>query len=987
MNKYILVIILSILSSIYVIGQNNSFSRVESLISQGEYSAALDELSSLSTPEGHNVEYYRILCQMKLSPIKSCDMLDNFLSQYPSSPHRTRLISSMADALWDKSEYSLALKYYSMLDRFTYADEAQRSRHNYRLSYCQYATGDYPSARQGMYTLIESPTYGADATYIYAHICYSMGDISLAAEYFEKIKDHPRYKAKTNAYLSGIYLESGHWDKAIAAATAYLSSDEKSPQDTPSVKKNLAIAYFNHGDYDKCLPLLIENTGNSTPEDNEKYMIGYSYYRTGDYTNALSTLHSLLEKKCNYTQQSYFVVGDIYLKTGKKNMALDAFRSAAMLESEPSITENAWYNYAMLSYEIGNPYMSVSQVMKEYLNRYPTSTHSSQVYDYMVDSFLSSGEYEEAVKCIEGMSLNSDASREALQKASFYLASQKLEDRDLDAAIKYYIKSASQDYDPLLTARAYFWAGETYIRLGLYDEARDMYSAFNSHPLCRNTPEWESIDYQLGYLYSESRDYSLALKHFNSYLKKPLSKDSKADVQMRIGDCLFALGKYKEALSSYTAALGGSSVPLDYLSYQRTICMGIMGDYASQVKSLNNFLDQYPDSPLRSSVRYDLGVAYQRLNQNDKAIDAFLSIEKEESASNDLIAQGKSRAAAAYYNRGDSERSLSLYKEVVEKYPSSPVMPQSMRWARQISVERGESDNFIQWSQNVNSTPIDMLSMDSLQWETARKFYIQKDYPTSIIHLNRYTEKYPTGVFLPDVIYSRGESYLAIADTASAKKDYLTLSSQKGGKHTEAALYKYIDIMIKQDSAYYALPQIEELYNIATHDDNRKYAAINALGIYYDEQDWEGVKRYADIIRSQYKNDSRLYADATVALYATLVEEEKYEEASQLTDDVMRVAVDENMARGLYYRARIEYNEKKYETSIKTITYLCSQYPMYKYIGARSLILLAQNYYATGDTYQSGYILDNVISSTTYSDIRNEATLINEYIKSKNTDK
>ena len=115
MNKYILVIILSILSSVYVIGQNNSFSRVESLISQGEYSAALDELSSLSTPEGHNVEYYRILCQMKLSPIKSCDMLDNFLSQYPSSPHRTRLISSMADALWDKSEYSLALKYYSML--------------------------------------------------------------------------------------------------------------------------------------------------------------------------------------------------------------------------------------------------------------------------------------------------------------------------------------------------------------------------------------------------------------------------------------------------------------------------------------------------------------------------------------------------------------------------------------------------------------------------------------------------------------------------------------------------------------------------------------------------------------------------------------------------------------------------------------------------------------------------------------------------------
>ncbi|MBR4402068.1 MAG: tetratricopeptide repeat protein, partial [Flavobacteriales bacterium] len=375
------------------------------------------------------------------------------------------------------------------------------------------------------------------------------------------------------------------------------------------------------------------------------------------------------------------------------------------------------------------------------------------------------------------------------------------------------------------------------------------------------------------------------------------------------------------------------------------------------------------------------------LNQNDKAIEAFLSIEKEKATTTDLIAQGKSRAAAAYYNRGDSKRSLALYKEIVEKYPSSPVMPQSMRWARQISVERGESDSFIKWSGEVNSTPIDMLSMDSLQWETAHKFYVQKDYPMAITHLDRYTAQYPTGLFLPDVIYARGESYMGIGDTTAAKKDYLALSTQKGGKYTENALLKYTDIMIKQDSAYYALPQIEGLYNVASHEENKKYAAINALGIYYDEQDWEGVKRYADIIRSQYKSDARLYADASVALYATLVEEGEYKQASQLTEDVMRVAVDENMARSLYYRARIEYEDKNYEASIKTITYLCSQYPMYKYIGARALILLAQNYYATGDTYQAGYILENVMSSTTYTDIRNEASLINEYIKSKNTDK
>ena len=986
--RYIYTIIFVLLTSAYMMGQNATFSRIESLISQGEYSAALDELSSISSTDNHNVEYYRIMCQMRLSPTKACEMLDAFLVNYPTSTHRTQLISSMADAMWDRTEYGTALKYYSMLDRFTYADEIQRSRHNYRLAYCQYANGDYDAARRGMYNLIDDATYGTDATYIYAHICYDDGDLALAAEYFEKIKDSAPYNNKSNAYLCGIYLNTRNWNKAIEAGEAFLSSYNDNSTDISTVKKNLATAYFNNGGYDKCLSILQEMVKTSPASDDEQYMIGYSHYRCGNDDSALETLKVLREKKCNYTQQSFFVTGDIHLKSGRKMMALDAFRSAAKMESDPTTTYNAWYNYAMLSYEVGNPYTSVSQVMKEFLEKYPTSTHSPQVYDYMVDSFLSSGEYEEAVKCIEGMGLSSDNSRRALQESSFYLAAQKMEERQLDAAVKYYNKSIAQDIDPQLTARAYFWAGECYIRMGMYDDARRMYAAFNSHPASRNTPEWASIDYQMGYLYSESRDYSLALQHFNSYLKKSqLSRDEKADVQMRIGDCLFALGRYKEALSTYTAAQAGSSTPQDYIAYQRTLCMGIMGDYASQVKSLNAFLDTYTESPLRASVRYDLGVAYQRLDQNDKAIESFLSIEKENSTTTDLIAQGKSRAAAAYYNRGDSKRSLALYKEIVEKYPSSPVMPQSMRWARQISVEIGESDDFIKWSGNVNSTPIDMLSMDSLQWETAHKFYVQKDYPMAITHLDRYTAQYPMGLFLPDVLYTRGESYMGIADTTSAKKDYLSLSTQKGGKYTESSLLKYTDIMIKQDSAYYALPQLEELYNVATHDENKKYAAINALGIYYDEQDWEGVKRYADIIRSQYKSDARLYADASVALYATLVEEGEYKQASLLTEDVMRVAVDENMARSLYYRARIEYEDKNYEESIKTITYLCNQYPMYKYIGARALILLAQNYYATGDTYQAGYILENVMSSTTYTDIRNEASLINEYIKSKNTDK
>ena len=265
--RYIYTIIFVLFTTVGMMGQNASFSRIESLISQGEYSAALDELSSISTADMHSVDYYRIMCQMKLSPAKACEELDAFLVNYPTSTHRTQLISSMADAMWDRSEYGTALKYYSMLDRFTYADETQRSRHNYRLAYCQYATGNYDAARRGMYTLIDDTTYGVDATYIYAHICYDDGDLALAAEYFEKIKDSAPYNKKSNAYLCGIYLNTRNWGKSIEAGEAFLSSTASDSTDVHTVKKNLATAYFNNGEYDKCLSILQEELKASTPSD------------------------------------------------------------------------------------------------------------------------------------------------------------------------------------------------------------------------------------------------------------------------------------------------------------------------------------------------------------------------------------------------------------------------------------------------------------------------------------------------------------------------------------------------------------------------------------------------------------------------------------------------------------------------------------------------------------------------------------------------
>ncbi|MDD4819413.1 MAG: tetratricopeptide repeat protein [Flavobacteriales bacterium] len=965
--------------------QSNPLDRAEALISSKEYSAALEELnkiSSISVGENEIADYLRVVCNIHINATRATVVVDEFLKSYPASTRKVDLVISEADALWQKNDFANARKYYIMTDKFSIKDPQLRNTFSYRKAYCAYATGDYQIARAGMYSLLDDKVYGQDACYIYGHICYTQGDMGIAQQSFEKIQDSPKYAEKAGIYLTNIYFARKDYPKTISSAEKVLKNTKNTNEDIVGVKKTLARAYFNSENYTKAIPLFKESFASTVPTAEEEYLLGYAYYRCGQNAQAESSLSSLTEKNDIYAQKSLFILGDIYLKSGKKNLAFDAFKKASAMDFDPSVKQNAWYNYALLSYEIGNPYTSVSSVIREYLSLYPESPYATQMYDYLIDSFISAKEYEEAISCIESMRLDSPKAKQAHQMACFYLAGQKLTDRDYDAALKYYTKTAEINFDPTTTARAHFWAGETYTRMGMNSKAEEEFTVFSTYPANTNTDEHKRLNYQLGYLSATKGDYSSALNYFSQYSKNNLSNDEIADVNMRLADCYFALGQYSKAQSLYSKAATGAYVPKDYLSYQNALCMGIQGQYKEQINALTRFLNTYTQSSLRGVARYDLGVAYQKTNQNAKALEAFTAVEKEKNTG-DIVPQAMTKAALVLYNDGKTDQALSMYQKVVEKYPSAEVTPVAMRWARQIFVENGKSDEFITWNNSIGATPIDQLSLDSLHYETAEKHFSKEEYTQAITSYDEYLKRYPSGLFTPDALYHRAQSYIFIKDTAKAKEDYKTLADTDAGKYTENSLVKYIDLMSKTDQMYQALPYLEKLYQTATSEDNKKYALVNILSVYDNEQDWDNVIKYADIVRNDYKKDLALYADASTAMYVALVENEQYDKAKKMTSAVKKIAADQNMARVLYYEAQILYMDQKYDASIENITKLSTSYPMYKYIGARALLLLAKDFHAKNDEYQANYIIDNVISNTTYDDVLAEAKALKEYINSK----
>ncbi len=75
---------------------------------------------------------------------------------------------------------------------------------------------------------------------------------------------------------------------------------------------------------------------------------------------------------------------------------------------ETEIQKDAWLNYAKLSYEIGNPYKSVPEVLQEYLELCPSSTHKEEIDNLIISSFIASKDYQGALEFLKNQKITKE---------------------------------------------------------------------------------------------------------------------------------------------------------------------------------------------------------------------------------------------------------------------------------------------------------------------------------------------------------------------------------------------------------------------------------------------------------------------------------------------------------------------------------------------------------------------------------------------------
>jgi TolA-binding protein len=666
----------------------------------------------------------------------------------------------------------------------------------------------------------------------------------------------------------------------------------------------------------------------------------------------------------------------------KKPEALNAFRNASQMDFDLKIQEDAWLNYAKISYEIGNPYQSVPQVLTGYLDKYPKTSYREEIETLLIDSYITSKNYAEAMKLLEGK--RSFENRVAYQKVTFYRGIEVYNEGDYNTANAFFSKSIDEAKDAQFTARATFWKAETDYHLTNYNDALVGFKQFQNQSRASGTKEFENIDYNIAYTYFKLKNYPEATKYFQNFISKNKKEKLRLnDAYLRLGDGYFVSSDYNKAIAAYDDAIAIHEIETDYADFQKTMSYGYIGQNAKKIKDLNTFIDGYPRSSLRDDAMYELANSYVKANEVSKAMTMYDRLNSEYKNSI-FVPKSLLRQGLAFYNTNDNERALTKFRKVADDYPSSEEALQAVATARLIYIDLGRVDEYAAWVKKLDYVNVTDTELDNTAYLAAEKQYLDNNTDNAIKQFNRYLNEFPNGIHALKSHFYIAELYSKKNLPENAQPHYEYVVSKQPGEFTEQAIVKLSETYLNASKWEKAIPLLKRLETEADYPQNITYAQSNLMNAYYHLENYNQAVSYAEKVLGASKIDNKVKSDAQIIIARSAIKTGDEGKAETAYAQVEKIAQGSLAAEALFYNAYFKNKAGNYQASNTVIQKLAKDYSSYKYYSAKGLVVMAKNFYALKDAFQATYILESVIKNfAEFEDVVSEAKEELKYIKAE----
>jgi TolA-binding protein len=945
------------------------------LYNNQQYQAAqtIFEKVKLSTKDYEteaNSTYYAANAAVRLNQLGADRLMEDFVERYPTSTKRNSAFSDVADYYFETGKYPYALKWYNKVDQSAMS-RSEMDKFNFNYGYSLFSSKKAKEAERYLNKVANSPIYGSQAKYYLGYIAYQQDDYESANERFDQITDQEVLEEKLSYYQADMNFKLGKFEEAIALAKKQLPKSDR--KEVSELNKIIGESYFNLKQYANAVTYLEAYKGKRGKWSNtDYYLLGYSFYKQGDFANAIQQFNKIIGGANSVSQNAYYHLAECYLNLDKKQEALNAFRNASQMDFSAEIQKDAYLNYARLSYEIGNAYEPVPQVISGYLQQYPNDSNALEMQELLVDSYITSKNFAGAMELLEKN--RNYASKTTYQKVAFYRGVELFIDGDYASAAQIFKKSLDSAEDALFEARASYWKAESDYLLNRFDEALAGYNSFKQNPNAKRSKEYDDLEYNLAYTNFKLKDYGKAITYFNGYSKSGATDRSKLnDSYLRLGDSYFVTSKYWPAIETYNKALALSGPEKDYAAFQKAISYGFVGKSASKIEWLDKFVSQYPKSTLKDDALFELGNSYISGGQENKGLMAYDRLIQGYKGSS-LVPQAIMRQGLVHYNANRNEKALTKFKAVVRDYPNTQEAVQAVATAKLVYVDLGRVDEYASWVGNLDFVEVTDTELDNASYESADKQNLEGNTNAAIRGYENYIKRFPNGLHAVKANFNLAQLYFGKNQKDNALPYYKYVADLGASEYAEQALTRVCGIYIGNKDYNTALSYLQRLEEQADIQQNRTFAQSNLMKGYYEQKNYDQTISYAEKVLATPSIDNRIKSDAHIMIARSAIQTNNENKAESAYAEVLKIASGKTAAEAFYYDAYFKHKAGQYESSNTSVQKLAKDYSSYKEWGGRGLVLMAKNFYALNDAYQATYILESVATNfSQYPEIVDEA--------------
>jgi len=917
-----------------------------------------------------NCDYYAANAAVHLGQRNADELMQDFVNKYPNSTKRNDAFMEVANYYYGIGKYSFALKW---LKRVNYKNMPRRAFEDYlfKYGYSLFTTKNHTASKKYFVQLLDSPQYGSQAKYYYGYIAYQQDDYENADKYLTEASKEKKYQKEVSYYMADMNFKLGKFQKAIDAGLPLLKSARKNERS--QINKIIGESYFNLKQYDQAIPYLKQYKGQRGKWVNtDYYLLGYAFYKQNNYDKAISSFNKIIDGNNAVAQNAYYHLGECYLQLSKKTEALNAFRNAAQMEFKPKVKEDAFLNYAKLSYEIGNPYKSVPEVLQDFMSAYPNSIHKNEINNLIISAYVVSKDYAGALHYLEKDKRIKD--KALYQSVAFSRAIQLFAEAQYTNTITHLEKSLLYKENANITARALYWKGEANYQLKNYDNALQNYQSFKSTTGVEATDEYQDVDYQIGYVKFKQKNYKSSIKSFESFIKGTrINNQKKNDAYLRLGDTYFVTSSYQNAIKYYEKSKRLNKKTADYAIFQTALSYGFLKNNSKKISLLKSLISSYSKSSYQDDAYYILGGTYTVSDQTTKALKSYDQLLRKFPKSS-FVPRALLKKGLIYFNTNQNEQALKVYKKTVKKFPNTPYAQEAVRNARQIYVDTGRVDEYANWVKDLDFINVSNVEIDNDMYESAEKQYIMYEYAKAISAFKKYLQNFPTGLHALNAHFYLAQSYENQNQAKKTPSHYQYVIKQPHNEFTEQSLSKLAQYYLGKDNWDNAIPLLLQLEDVAEHNENIIFAQSNMMKAYYNKKDYPQAVSYAERVLNHTEVAAKVKSDAQIIIARSAIETGDQSKARAAYEKVENIATGELKAEALYYNAYFKNLDGNYKNSNLVVQTIASDYAAYKYWGAKGLIVMAKNFYALKDAYQATYILESVIKNfEQFDDVVQEA--------------